>query len=550
MKESAMADEKRSVTVGIDLGTTWSVIATVDDFGQVQVLPNSEGEPKTPSVVMFEEDNPEAVVGKVAMSSAKAMPDRVIAFAKREIGREPPHTWEIDGKPYRPEEISALVLKKLKQDAETALGGDVEVKRAVITVPAYFDEARRLATKSAGEIAGLEVIGILDEPVTAAISYSLDQTEGQQNVVVYDLGGGTFDVTVMRIDKGKVQVLAKGGNAELGGKDWDSALVAHAGQKFEEEHGEDPTDDPASYQALYDAALMAKESLSRVSKARLTVSAGKRTVVQVSREEFNSLTAGLLDQTKTTLEGILQEVPDITGWNQIDKVLLVGGLTRMKQVEEMVAQVTGKGPSKELDPDTCVARGAALYAFGRVLDMVSEAPKAGETAKETQQREDMKKEVARLGGKVDNIPKFKIDFASSRFYGVRALDAKMSPINSILIKKNDKIPVKVTETYGTASANMTEIPIIVLECEYEERNPDHEQVKTVREGVIKGIPPGLSEGSPVEVTFEFVEDGTLKVHAKELTNQLECRLEAKPVGGMTEVEMEEAKAKAAGLVVS
>lgn len=545
-----MADEKRSVTVGIDLGTTWSVIATVDDFGQVQVLPNSEGEPKTPSVVMFEEDNPEAVVGKVAMSSAKAMPDRVIAFAKREIGREPPHTWEIDGKPYRPEEISALVLKKLKQDAETALGGDVEVKRAVITVPAYFDEARRLATKSAGEIAGLEVIGILDEPVTAAISYSLDQTEGQQNVVVYDLGGGTFDVTVMRIDKGKVQVLAKGGNAELGGKDWDSALVAHAGQKFEEEHGEDPTDDPASYQALYDAALMAKESLSRVSKARLTVSAGKRTVVQVSREEFNSLTAGLLDQTKTTLEGILQEVPDITGWNQIDKVLLVGGLTRMKQVEEMVAQVTGKGPSKELDPDTCVARGAALYAFGRVLDMVSEAPKAGETAKETQQREDMKKEVARLGGKVDNIPKFKIDFASSRFYGVRALDAKMSPINSILIKKNDKIPVKVTETYGTASANMTEIPIIVLECEYEERNPDHEQVKTVREGVIKGIPPGLSEGSPVEVTFEFVEDGTLKVHAKELTNQLECRLEAKPVGGMTEVEMEEAKAKAAGLVVS
>ena len=546
-----MAGEKRTVTVGIDLGTTFSVIATVDDFGQPQVLPNAEGEPKTPSVVLFEEGSDEVVVGKVALASAKAMPERVVAFAKREIGREPPYTWQIDDKTYRPEEISALVLRKLKQDAEQALGGEVEVKRAVITVPAYFDEARRLATKSAGEIAGLEVIGILDEPVAAAISYSLDEVREDQNVVVYDLGGGTFDVTVMRIEKGTVHVLAKGGNAELGGKDWDAVLVSHAARKFEEEHGEDPTDDPASYQGLYDAALTAKESLSRVSKGRITVSAGKRTVVELSRDEFNALTAGLLDQTKTTLEGILQEVPNIGGWDQIDKVLLVGGSTRMKQVPDMVRAVTGKEPSIELDPDTSVARGAALYAFGRVLEISDETPRPDETKEQKEQREQMKAEVKRLGDRGVKPPRPpKIRFASSRFYGVRALDAKLNPINSILIKKNDRIPIKVTEMYGTVAAGMTEIPVIVLECEREEVNPDHPDIKIVREGEIVGIPPGLPEGAPIEVTFEFREDGTLEVVVAEKTNNIELKLEAKPAGGMTEIELEEAKTRGAALKVS
>ncbi|MFO7902078.1 MAG: Hsp70 family protein [Planctomycetota bacterium] len=547
-----MSDDKRAVTVGIDLGTTWSVIATMDDYGQVQILSNAEGEPKTPSMVMFEEDNPELVVGKVAMQSAKAVPERVVAGAKRQIGKEPPWTTpEMDGKTYRAEDISSYVLRKLIQDAEVALGGDVEVKRAVITVPAYFEEARRIATKNAGELAGLEVMGILDEPVAAAIAYSLDQLGQDQNVVVYDLGGGTFDVTVMRIEGGTVQVLAKGGNAELGGKDWDEVLVQHAAQAYEEEFGEDPTDDPGSYQALYDAALMAKESLSRVKKARITVSANKgRKVVEITRDEFDSLTAGLLDQTKTTLEGILQEAEGIDSWSQVDKVLLVGGSTKMPQVPQMVQQVTGKEPSIELNPDTCVAEGAAFNAFGRVLEIVRKTPQKDETPEQKVTRKELEQEVQRLGSAADNIPTITPGFASSRFYGIRALDANDQPINRIMIQKNDKIPLAVTKTFGTASAGMTEIPIKVLECEREETDPDQPDITLVREGNIVGIPAGLPEGAPVDVTFEFRDDGTLFVRAVETTNGKVCELDAKPAGGMTKVELAESHEKAAALKVS
>ncbi|MGM0485891.1 MAG: Hsp70 family protein [Planctomycetota bacterium] len=372
-----------SPPVGIDLGATWSSIAAVDDRGKVQILLNAEGELKTPSVVMFEEDNPEVVVGKVAMQSAKALPDRVIAFVRREIGQEPPWTCEIDGITYHPEDISSYVLRKLKQDAEVALGGDVEVKRAVITVPAYFEEARRIATKNAGELAGLEVMGILDEPVAAAIGCGLDQLEREENVVIYDLGSSALDVTLIRAGRGRVQILAKGGNGFLGGKDWDEVLVQHAAQAYEEEFGEDPIDDPASYQALYDAALMAKESLSRVKKARITASANKgRKVVEITRDEFDSLTAGPLEETKTTLEVVLQEAEGIDDWSQVDKVLLVGGATKMPQVPQMVQQVTGKEPLVGFDQDSCVAVGAAIWA-AREQGMTPKPPRLPKPAPES-----------------------------------------------------------------------------------------------------------------------------------------------------------------------
>lgn len=549
-----MAADRKTVTVGIDLGTTWSVISTIDEYGKVDVLNNSEGDPKTPSVVMFEEGNPQAVVGKVAVQSAKAMPERVIAFAKRLIGREPAHTWEIDDKKYRPEEISALALRKLAQDAEQALGGDVEVRRAVITVPAYFDSARRVATRNAGEIAGLDVVGILDEPMAAAISYGLDELDQDQNIVVYDLGGGTFDVTVMRIQGGGIRVLAKGGNAELGGKDWDDVLVKYAAGKFERQHGEDPTDDPVSYQALYDAALMAKESLSRVNRTRLVVNhEGTRMTVDVTRDEFDSLTAGLLSQTRATLEAILSEVPDIGSWKEIDKVLLVGGSTKMPQVKQMVEAVTGREIKPEVDVDTCVAKGAALFA----MSMPVMLPEDDETEEEKQAREDMEEERLRLAPDIrEKVRGMQLASVSSRFFGILAHDVRKGrDVNSILIKKNAPIPADVTKTYRTLEPSMTRIPIEVLECEEEIeelRGRDDPRVVRIVDGHISGIPPGLPAEHPVDVRLQFCEDGTLQVHAMTQVEgrQYDCHLEATPAGGMTQVELEQAVAEVAALAVS
>ncbi len=547
-----MENDKRTITVGIDLGTTWSVIAAMDEFGKVNVITNAEGETKTPSVVLFEEDNPEAIVGKVAVNSAKAMPDRIAAFAKRDIGRQPPVVKEFDGKEYRPEELSALLLRKLKEDAELTLGGDVEVKRAVITVPAYFDMARRNATRNAGTIAGLDIIGILDEPIAAAIAFSLDEAGKDQTVVVYDLGGGTFDVTVMRIERDKVSVLAKGGNAELGGKDWDDALVRYAAAKFEEEHGDDPTDDPASYQAIYDAALMAKESLSNVNKARLVVShGGNRTSLQITREEFDSLTANLLDQTRVTLEGILSEVPNIRAWDQVDKVLLVGGSTRMPQVRNLVSQVTGRPVEamQDLNPDSCVARGAAMYAMGRILAISTEGNGTSPKTTEDVGLGDEVKGMLGTLGSGSRITSFQTESASARYYGIQALDDQRNPINAIMVKRNEKIPVNVTKNFGTVEANQTEIELRILESEDEERDPS--KANLIIEDKIQGIPSGMPANHPVSVRFEFLEDGTLRVYAMvEFAEQeYTCELKAAPPGGMTGTELEEAKAKSAALTV-
>jgi molecular chaperone DnaK len=370
-------------------------------------------------------------------------------------------------------------------------------------------------------------------------------------VVVYDLGGGTFDVTVMRVEGGTIRVLAKGGNAELGGKDWDQEIVRYAASQFEDEHDEDPTDDPGSYQALYDAALNAKESLSRVSKARIVVNHnGKRTLVNVTRDEFNSMTAGLLDQTRTTLEGILQEVPGISGWNQVDKILLVGGSTRMPQVREMVQQVTGQEPSVELDPDACVAHGASIFAIGEALRRSEAAPTGAETAEEVEAAEEIKQEMKLLGGEVEQYREIDFAGASSRFYGVEALDESHTPFNSILIRRGDPIPIEKTDMYGTVVPNQTSIEIKILECERDERDPAAQGVEVIRQGEIVGIPVGLPAGSPIQVTFDFHKDGTLYVLAKEMTHGKELRLDCTPRGAMNAQELQEAKAKTGGLQVT
>ncbi len=537
-------EQSKTRTVGIDLGTTMSEIAGFDEHGKVEVFSNAEGERKTPSVVLFEEGAAEAVVGKFAKASAKAMPLRIVDFAKRQMGRD--YLWRIDGKEYRPETISMLVLKKLKQDAEAYLGGGAEVKRAVITVPAYFDMAQRNATRKAGELAGLEVLEILDEPIAAAFAYGLNNPERDQTVVVYDLGGGTFDATVIRIQKGSVEVIAKGGSALLGGMDWDDAVVEWAVAKFTSEHGENPKDDPESYQELYDNALMAKEQLSVKEKAFVTCTCGgKRGRYDLSLEEFDRITEGLLAQTTDTLSLVVTGDAGLT-WADVDQVLLVGGSTRMRQVASAVSKVTGK-PMESLEakvePDLCVAVGAAMYAMAPVV-------RSQQHDSQTERQGEVDRLDPRLRARLEGVRR--VTSVSSRYLGVRALDAKTgAPMFSVLIRRNDKVPVAVEEQYGTVVPDQTEIRVAVLQSENEEREPDGPRVALIGENFIRGIPAGLPSGSPVTVKFDFQSDGTLLVEAREDTHgtkmppqRFQC------AGAMTEEQEEAARHAASELKVS
>jgi molecular chaperone DnaK len=348
--------------VGIDLGTTMSAIARLDEMGKPQVISNSEGDLITPSVVLFEDKN-NKVVGKVAKQSAVAYPDRVVEFVKNEMGKAT--KWEFFGEPYSPEDISAIILRRMKEDAEQTLGEPIE--RAVITVPAIFGEAERNATKSAGLIAGLDVIALLDEPVAAALSYgfgrdltpgpsppdsSLGQRRGEnvaQNVMVYDLGGGTFDLTVMRIAGNKITMLATDGDRRLGGRDWDDKIIEFVARQFETEHDVDPRSDLECFQDLRNRAEDAKKTLSRREQTRIICQyGGKTTRLELTRDKFNELTADLLSQTETTCQVVVSKLQESGklpgGWADIHHVLLAGGSTRMLQTQEMLRRISGKEP--------------------------------------------------------------------------------------------------------------------------------------------------------------------------------------------------------------
>ena len=324
--------------VGIDLGTTFSAISHVNEHGQPEIIPNAESERITPSVIMFEDDL--VTVGKIAKQNARAVPEQIIEFVKREIGKSKEEFFRtFDGKAYSPEELSALILTKLKQDAEAYL--NTEITDAVITVPAYFHDAEREATRNAGTIAGLNVLQVLNEPTAAALAFGIDQLGTDQNVFVFDLGGGTFDVTIMKVSESTIQMLATNGDHRLGGKDWDDKIIAHVAEIFEIEHGENPLQDLHAYQDLQLNAIIAKESLTQRQKARIVCGYnGKTTRVELTREKFEELTAELLERCRVLCDVVLSE-GNMT-WADIDKVLLVGGSTRMPMVQEMIANISGK----------------------------------------------------------------------------------------------------------------------------------------------------------------------------------------------------------------
>ncbi len=458
--------------IGIDLGTTNSCVAVMEG-GKPQVIANAEGGRTTPSVVGFSKSG-ERLVGEMAKRQAVSNPDRTIISIKREMGTD--HRVDIDDKKYSPEEISAMILTKLKKDAESYLGE--EVKQAVITVPAYFNDSERQATKNAGTIAGLEVLRIINEPTAAALAYGLDKQNDTLTVIVFDLGGGTFDVSVLEIGDGVFEVKSTAGDTRLGGDDWDERIMKFIAAEFEKEHGIDLLKDKIAHQRLKDAAEKAKIELSQkvttnVNLPFITADANgpKHLDVDITRAKFESLTSDLLDRCASPCEQAMKDAK--MGKNEIDRVLLVGGSTRMPQITEFVSKMFGKEPSKDINPDECVALGAGVQGAvlsGEVKDVVL----------------------------VDVTP---------LTLGIETLGGVMTK----LIPRNTAIPTKKTETFSTAADMQTSVEVHVLQGEREMASGN----KSLGRFHLSNIPPAPRGVPQIEVTFELDSNGILIVSAKD-----------------------------------
>ena len=486
-----------SKIIGIDLGTTNSCVAVMEG-GEPVVIANSEGSRTTPSVVSFQA-NGERLVGQVAKRQAITNPDKTIISIKREMGTN--HKTKIDDKEYSPQEISAMILQKIKADAEAYLGEPVT--QAVITVPAYFNDAQRQATKDAGKIAGLEVLRIINEPTAASLAYGLDKTETSEKILVYDLGGGTFDVSILELGDGVFEVLATNGDTRLGGDDFDNKIMDYIADTFKAENGIDLRNDKMALQRLKEAAEKAKIELSSSTQTNINLpfitadaTGPKHIDLNLTRAKFNELTHDLVERSITPMKKALEDAG--LSINQVDKVILVGGSTRIPAVVEAVKNFTGKEPSKGVNPDECVAIGAAIQAgvlTGEVKDVLL----------------------------LDVTP---------LTLGIETAGGISTP----LIERNTTIPTKKSQIFSTYADNQTSVDINVLQGERQMAVDN----KSLGRFNLSGIAPAPRGIPQIEVTFDIDANGIVKVSALDKGTGKEANITITASTNLSEEEVDRA----------
>lgn len=531
---------------GIDLGTTYSSVAHIDEFDRAVVVPNDINEPTTPSVAYFEGPG-HVVVGIEAKNMAEIEPERVVQFVKRFMGRKDEFMFEFSGKQYAPEEVSAIILKGLVEKAQQNV--QQEIKDVVITVPAYFDDAQRVATKNAGAMAGLNVLDIVNEPIAAALAYGIQGAGAAgtapggkpETILVFDLGGGTFDVSVIRVDQEGVKILVTGGNHELGGKDWDDRLISYLASQFETENGVNPLTDPHAHQELRTKAEATKKRLTQKMKDPFTFSfAGSHTRLEVTREKFEELSADLLELTIQVTRETLQELETKTGNKHIDRILLVGGSSRMPMVKTRV-DAEFKLPAEIHDPDECVAKGAAIWAVKRKIDNLAENvgynPQTGEGNKAAFAQA-LEKEIVHVRNRdfYLGLPGKGGVNVSSHTYGILAVD-QGTEIVAPLLTKNTEIPFTYESgerQFGTAYANQSTIELVLMEADGDSLDPT--QCKEIGRGTVE-LPPGVPKGSEVKIWFNYGGDGTMALRAKEISSNSECEVNVIRSGVLGEGEV-------------
>ena len=483
--------------IGIDLGTTNSCVAVMEG-GEPVVIANSEGARTTPSVVSFQA-NGERLVGQVAKRQAITNPDHTIISIKREMGTD--HKTHIDDKEYSPQEISAMILQKIKADAEAYLGEPVT--QAVITVPAYFNDAERQATKDAGRIAGLEVLRIINEPTAASLAYGLDKTDHSEKIFVYDLGGGTFDVSILELGDGVFEVLSTNGDTKLGGDDFDNKVMDYIAETFKAENGIDLRNDKMALQRLKEAAEKAKIELSSSMQTNINLpfitadaTGPKHINLDLTRAKFNELTHDLVQRSIEPMKKALADAG--LSINQIDKVILVGGSTRIPAVQEAVKNFTGKEPSKGVNPDECVAVGAAIQAgvlTGEVKDVLL----------------------------LDVTP---------LTLGIETMGGIATP----LIERNTTIPAKKSQVFSTAADGQTSVEIHVVQGERQMAADN----KTLGRFTLSGIAPAPRGIPQIEVTFDIDANGIVKVSALDKGTGKEANITITASTNLSDEEVEKA----------